>query len=46
MHQAGDFDNLKFGVQTGRRGWLPADQCVNTWDADHLHAWLARKHGG
>ena len=45
VHQAGDFENIRYGVQTGRRGWLPAERCVNTWPADRLHAWLARKHG-
>jgi DNA polymerase (family 10) len=44
VHAAGDFDNIRFGVQTGRRGWLPADRCVNTWPAEKLHAWLAKKH--
>lgn len=45
VHQAGDFDNIRYGVQTGRRGWLPADRCVNTWTAKKLHAWLSTKHG-
>ena len=45
VHQAGDFDNIGYGVQTGRRGWLPADRCVNTWTAKKLHAWLGKKHG-
>jgi DNA polymerase (family 10) len=44
VHAAGDFDNIRFGVQTGRRGWLPADRCVNTWPAEKLQAWLAKKH--
>lgn len=43
VHQPGDFDNLRFGVQTGRRGWLPPEQCINTWDARKLHGWLKRK---
>lgn len=45
VHGSGDFDNIRFGVQTGRRGWLPAERCVNTWPAKRLHAWLAKKHG-
>lgn len=45
VHGPADFDNLVYGVLTGRRGWLPPEQCVNTWTAKKLHAWLARKHG-
>lgn len=43
VHQAADFEHLVYGVLTGRRGWLPADRCVNTWGAGKLHAWLGRK---
>ncbi len=43
-HRATDFDNLRFGIATARRGWLPPAQCINTWPAPKLHAWLARKH--
>ncbi len=42
VHRRGDFDNLRFGVATGRRGWLTAERCVNTWDHDRLHTWLKR----
>ncbi|MGQ0626865.1 MAG: DNA polymerase/3'-5' exonuclease PolX, partial [Phycisphaerales bacterium] len=42
-HDAGDADNLRYGVLTGRRGWLSPDQCINTWPAPKLHAWLKRK---
>lgn len=45
VHGAGDFDNIVYGVQTGRRGWLPPELVVNTWPAKKLHAWLAKKHG-
>jgi DNA polymerase (family 10) len=44
VHRMDDFDNLLYGILTGRRGWLPPEQCVNTWPAKKLHAWLARKH--
>ncbi|MBL8757512.1 MAG: DNA polymerase/3'-5' exonuclease PolX, partial [Phycisphaerae bacterium] len=46
VHASSDFDNLRFGVLTGRRGWLPPEQCVNTWAADRLHEWLRSKQGG
>ncbi|QKK09506.1 MAG: DNA polymerase/3'-5' exonuclease PolX [Planctomycetota bacterium] len=45
VHRAGDFDNLRYGVLTGRRGWLPKDRCINTWSAKKLQGWLAKKHG-
>ncbi|MFK7759556.1 MAG: PHP domain-containing protein, partial [Phycisphaerales bacterium] len=43
VHASGDYDNLIFGVLTGQRGWLTAEQCVNAWDHDMLHAWLGSK---
>lgn len=43
VHQAQDFENIRYGVATGRRGWLPPDLVVNTWPTDRLHAWLRGK---
>lgn len=43
VHAPSDYDNLRYGVLTGQRGWLPPELCVNTWDADRLHAWLRSK---
>ena len=43
VHAASDFDNLRFGVTTGRRGWLTADRCVNTWTARRLTTWLKKR---
>ncbi len=43
VHTIPDFDNLRFGVVTARRGWLPAAQCINTWPARKLHDWLRAK---
>lgn len=42
VHASEDFDNLRYGVLTGRRGWLPKDRCVNTWSKAKLHNWLKR----
>jgi DNA polymerase (family 10) len=42
-HERSDFDNLRFGIQTARRGWLQPDQCINTWIAPKLHTWLKSK---
>lgn len=46
VHEREDFDNLRYGVLTARRGWLPADRCINTWSAGRLHAFLREKRGG
>jgi DNA polymerase (family 10) len=43
VHERDDFNNLRYGVTTARRGWLKKSQCVNTWDASTLHAWLKSK---
>ena len=43
VHRADDYENIRFGVLTGQRGWLTKDRCINTWDADKLHAWLKSK---
>jgi DNA polymerase (family 10) len=46
VHETADFDNLRFGVATARRGWATPESCVNTWPADRLHAWLKSKRSG
>lgn len=43
VHQASDYDNLRFGVLTGQRGWLSPEQCINTWGKEKLHKWLKSK---
>ncbi|HYF15527.1 MAG TPA: DNA polymerase/3'-5' exonuclease PolX [Phycisphaerales bacterium] len=43
VHALEDFDNLAFGVATGRRGWLTPERCVNTWDAAAVAKWLKTK---
>jgi DNA polymerase (family 10) len=43
VHEIEDYDNLRYGVMTGRRGWLSADACINTWPAAKLHKWLKAK---
>jgi len=40
VHEEDDFDNLRFGVQTARRGWATPERCINTWDAKKLRQWL------
>lgn len=42
-HAAADFDQLRYGVLTARRGWLGCAQCINTWDAPKILKWLKSK---
>ncbi|MEO1130547.1 MAG: DNA polymerase/3'-5' exonuclease PolX [Planctomycetota bacterium] len=43
VHREEDFEHLRYGVLTGRRGGLTADACVNTWGARKLRTWLRSK---
>lgn len=43
VHEEADFENLRYGVMTARRGWVPPERCINTWEAGKLHAWLKAK---
>ncbi len=43
VHAPADFDQLRFGVLTARRGGLRPAMCPNTWPAPRLHAWLKSK---
>lgn len=42
-HEPRDMDNLRFGVMTGRRGWLTPELCINCWGEKKLGAWLNKK---
>ena len=42
-HTTDNFDQIRYGVLTARRGWLTADLCVNAWTARKLSNWLKRK---
>ncbi|MBL9118420.1 MAG: DNA polymerase/3'-5' exonuclease PolX [Phycisphaerae bacterium] len=41
-HERDNLDLARYGVLTGRRGWLTAERCVNTWDRERLRRWLKR----
>jgi len=43
VHYDMDFDNLKYGVMTARRGWVTPKGCVNALDAKALHKWVKSK---
>ncbi len=43
-HATGHLDFLRYGVGTAQRGWLSADDVINTWPLDRLRTFL-RKGG-
>ncbi len=43
VHAPADYDQLRYGVLTARRGGLTAESCVNAWSAAKLHKWLKSK---
>lgn len=43
VHAPADYDQLRYGVLTARRGGLTAKSCVNAWSAATLHKWLKSK---
>jgi len=42
-HHADHFRFLQFGVATAQRGWAPARDVVNTWNASKLMAFVGNK---
>lgn len=42
-HHTRDLLNRKFGVLSARRGWLTADDVINTWDITKLRKYLDNK---
>lgn len=44
VHRAEDYENLRYGVLTGRRGWLDPKRCINTWSKTALGKWIRKKH--
>ena len=43
-HSDSDLDLLYFGVATARRGWVTAEDVINTWDDERLLSWLKERH--
>lgn len=43
VHRADDYENIRFGILTGQRGWLTPERCLNTWSKQRLHKWLGSK---
>lgn len=43
VHHPNDFDHLRYGVMTARRGGVSAAHCVNCWPRKKLWDWLVSK---
>ena len=41
-HEPSHLDLRFFGAAIARRGWLPPDKVINTWEAVRLIEWLKR----
>lgn len=41
-HQVGQLAMIRFGVGQARRGWLEAEDVINTWDTGRLRRFLAK----
>ncbi|HTU04386.1 MAG TPA: DNA polymerase/3'-5' exonuclease PolX, partial [Trebonia sp.] len=41
-HAIGDLANLRYGVGTAQRGWLTADDVINTWPLGKLSGFLRK----
>ncbi|ONK11361.1 DNA polymerase/3'-5' exonuclease PolX [Streptomyces sp. MP131-18] len=39
-HSTGELGNMRYGVGTAQRGWLTADDVINTWPATRLARFL------
>jgi len=39
-HSPVDFQQMRYGVLTARRGWLTKKQCINAWSKQRLLKWL------
>ncbi len=42
-HEPDHLDLRFFGAAIARRGWVPPDQVINTWEPDRLLAWLRNR---
>ncbi len=42
-HAVGDLDNMPYGVGTAQRGWLTADDVINTWPLDRLREFFLKR---
>lgn len=41
-HSPGEYENLRYGVHTARRGWATPDDVINSGSVEEFAAWLDR----
>jgi DNA polymerase (family X) len=41
-HSTRHLDNIRYGVATAQRGWVPPDRVINTWPLGKLRRFLAK----
>jgi DNA polymerase (family 10) len=44
-HAVGHLAGIRYGIGTAQRGWLTADDVINTWPLDRLRAFLSGPAG-
>ncbi|MCI0713767.1 MAG: DNA polymerase/3'-5' exonuclease PolX [Chloroflexi bacterium] len=42
-HHPENFELISYGIGTARRGWVEAQNVLNTWDADQFLDWIANR---
>ncbi len=42
-HSDTDLDLMYFGVATARRGWVTAEDVINTWETERVVKWLKKR---
>jgi DNA polymerase (family 10) len=42
-HAPEQLDLLHFGIATARRGWVPPESVINTWEVEKLLGWLQER---
>jgi DNA polymerase (family 10) len=41
-HAVPHLDHIRYGVAVAQRGWVSADEVINTWPPDRLRKFLAK----
>ena len=45
-HAIRHLDNLRYGIATAQRAWIPAERVINTWPLDRLERFLDKRDRG
>jgi DNA polymerase (family X) len=44
-HSPRDLETAVYGVETARRGWVPPQAVMNTWESGKIVEWLKKRNG-